>query len=254
MGFLQRISAILRSNINELISRAEDPEKTLNQAIDDMQKQMAEARKRVAAAIADEKRLSRKLEDETKKTEEWEKKAMAAVRASRDDLAVEALAKKKQHEAITLQFKAQLDEQRVAVEQLKEALDGLSRKIDEAKRQRTLMVARVQRAEAQKAIAETLSVTNDRSALASFERMADKVDRIEAEAEARIEVAAFLGENHGDKLSREIRMLEAHTVDDDLIALKAKMKALESKEKKQLAPGEVEAPAGEPDEAEGRSP
>lgn len=250
MGFLQRISVILRSNINDLISRAEDPEKTLNQAIDDMQKQMAEARKRVAAAIADEKRLSRKLEDERSKTEEWEKKAMAAVRASRDDLAVEALAKKKQHEAITVQFTAQLADQQLAVEGLKEALDGLSRKIDEAKRQRTLLVARVQRAEAQKAIAETLSLTNDRSALASFERMAEKVDRIEAEAEARVEVAAFLGENHGDKLSREIRLLEAHSVDDDLLALKAKMKAIETKEKKQLGAGEAEAA----EDADGASP
>ena len=250
MGFLQRSAVILKSNINDLISRAEDPEKVLNQAIDDMQKQMAEARKRVAAAIADEKRLSRKLEDESSKTAEWEKKAMAAVNANRDDLAIEALARKKQHEAVAAQFRAQLGDQNTAVEALKEALDGLSRKIDEAKRQRTLLVARAQRAEAQKAIADTLSLANDRSALASFERMAEKVDRIEAEAEAKVEVAAFLGEGHGDRLSREIRMLEAHSVDDDLLALKAKMKALDGKEKKQLSPGDAGPASAELDDAE----
>jgi hypothetical protein len=69
-----------------------------------------------------------------------------------------------------------------------------------------------------------------------------------------VEVAAFLGENHGDKLSREIRMLEAHTVDDDLLALKAKMKSLESKEKKQLSPGESASAGAELEDADGVSP
>ena len=245
MGLLQRIARILKSNINDLISRAEDPEKTLNQAIADMRHQMVEAKGRVAMAIAEQKRLERDHDRELKKAEEWEKKAMAAVKAGRDDLAIEALSKKKQHEQTSLQFSAQLDEQKNAVDQLKSALSALNEKVDEANRKKAVLVARAKRAEAQKAIAETLSITNDRSSLESFERMAEKVDQIEAEAEARMEVATLVGSSHSDKLSEDLKLLEAHTVDEDLVELKEKMKQLEagSSETKAL-------PAGEPKQEE----
>src|SRR5262252_988426 len=95
MGLLRRISDLLKSNISDLVSRAEDPEKLLNTAIEDMQRQLIEAKSRVAVSIADEKRLQKQLEATQAKSADWEKKAMAAVRAGRDDLAMEALSKKK---------------------------------------------------------------------------------------------------------------------------------------------------------------
>jgi len=223
MNFFQRISNLLKANFNDLISRAEDPEKVLNQAIDDMKKQLHEAKSRVAIAIADEKRLLQQTKAQQASTDEWEKKAMAAVRASRDDLAVQALAKKKECEAAALQFEQQHGEQLAAVDELKRALTGLTAKIDEAGRKRAVLVARVKRAEAQKAIAETLSVAGDRSAFSTFERMSEKVDRIEAEAGASLEVAAMGSGTHDDQLAEKIRQLEAHPVDDELAALKEKM-------------------------------
>jgi phage shock protein A len=228
MGFFQRIASLLKANLNDLISRAEDPERMLNQALEDMRKQLVEAKGRVATAIADEKRLSKQHETEAAKAAEWEKKAMAAVRAGRDDLAMEALAKKKEHEAVAIQYEKQSSEQKAAVDELKKALTGLNAKIDEANRKRNLLLARAKRAQAQKAIAETLSATNDRSAFETFDRMSDKVDKLEAEAEARLEVASISSGSHDDQLSERIRLLEAGPIDDDLLALKEKMGLLSS--------------------------
>jgi phage shock protein A len=242
MNFLARIAALLKANINDLISRAEDPEKVLTQAIDDMKKQLLEAKSRVAVAIADEKRLHQQHQAALTAASEWEKKAMAAVRADRDDLAIQALAKKKEHEALALQLEGQLNEQHAAVEELKKALAALAAKIDEAVRKRAILLAKVKRAEAQKAIAETLSVTGDKSAFESFDRMQEKVDRLEAEAGARMEVAALTSGSQERDLAEKIRLLESGPVDDELIELKRKMGLLGAGASSAL-------PSGEPTDA-----
>jgi phage shock protein A len=223
MNLLQRIASLLKANLSDLLSRAEDPEKVLTQAIEDMRKQLLEAKSRVALAIADERRLAKQHETAVQAAEEWEKKAMAAVRAGRDDLAVQALAKKKEQEAIALQLEQQLKDQQAAVDELKKALTALSAKIEEAARKRAVLVARVKRAEAQKAIAETMAAASDRSAFETFDRMTEKVDRIEAEAGAQMEVAALGTGAQDAELSEKIRLLEAAPVDDELADLKRKM-------------------------------
>jgi phage shock protein A len=244
MNFFQRIATVLKANLNDLVSRAEDPEKVLTQAIDDMRKQLAEAKSRVAVAIADEKRLSKQHETEKIKAADWEAKAMAAVRGSRDDLAVQALAKKKEHESVALQYEQQLVEQRAAVDELKKALTSLSAKIEEAGRKRAVLVARVKRAEAQKAIADTLSAAGDRSAFQTFDRMAEKVDRIEAEAGAKMEIASLgIGGSHDDQLAEKIKLLEASPVDDELLALKSKMGLLGAGTAKAALPSGTELAA-----------
>lgn len=223
MGLFTRISGVLRANINELIARAEDPEKMLNTAIEEMQKQLIEAKSRVAMAIADEKRLMKKLDLETEKGEDWEKKAMSAVRASRDDLAVEALGRKKQHESAAKMYRDQLDSQRLAVDELKRALTALTAKLDETKRKRTILMARAKRAEAQRHVASTLHAANETSAAERLERLEARVERAEAEAEATWEVAALTdGVSADQDLADEIALLGAGE-DDDLAALKAKM-------------------------------
>ena len=97
MGFFSRLRTLLKSNLNEMISKAEDPEKMLNQVLVDMKNQLVEAKKQVATAIADEKRLKKQSGNLASKVEEWERKAMMAVRAGDDDLAREALVRKSEH-------------------------------------------------------------------------------------------------------------------------------------------------------------
>jgi phage shock protein A len=221
MGIFSRIGTLLKSNINEVISKAEDPEKMLNQVLTDMKQQLIEAKKQVAVSIADEKRLRKQVEDERGKGKDWERKAMMAVRAGDDVLAREALSRKTEHDASTEALDKQWHLQKQAVDKLKDQLRMLNNKIEEAKRKKHILIARKKRAEAQQTIQATMSGLSDTSAFETFDRMANKIDQMEAEAEAAGEIA---GELSGDTLERKFDQLEAgHGADHALAELKAKM-------------------------------
>jgi phage shock protein A len=238
MGLFDRLSAMLRSNINDLISRAENPEKMLNQLILDMKTQLAKAKQQVASAIADEKKLQNDAEGLRKQAEDWERRAMMAVQEGRDDLAKQALGRYNEQ----LQGAQQLHEtwirHKAETEQLKLSLRQLNDKIEEAKRKKNILVARSKRAEAQQRIQETMSGLSDKSAFESFERMAEKIEATERKALA----AAELNEEFsGDRLIQQFEALEYKgSSDQQLIELKAKMGVLASgrgKDSRQLGKG-----------------
>lgn len=221
MGIFSRLAQLIKSNLNDLISKSEDPEKMLNQVVLDMNTQLTEAKKQVAASIADEKRLAKQFEQEQGNAAEWERRAMMALRAGNEELAKEALARKREHDALAQTFQEQWGKQKAAVEQLKKALRMLNDKIEEAKRKKNVLIARKKRAEAQKAIQETMSGLRDQSAFETFERMSGKIDQMEAEAEAQGELAE---EYSGDVLASQFANLERSAgADEDLLALKRKM-------------------------------
>lgn len=242
MGMFKRLADLIKSNINDLISRSEDPEKMLNQIVDDMTTQLAEAKHQVASSIADEKRLAKQVEQETTNAAEWERRAMLAVRAGDDALAKEALARKKEHQTLAEQFRDQWQKQKQAVEQLKLALRALNNKIEEAKRKKNLLIARKKRAEAQKAIQETMTGLKNASAFETFDRMAGRIEQMEAEAEAHAELNE---EATGDTLTHKFHELEVSKgADEDLTALKRKMGLLPPEpERAPAAPVRVEASA-----------
>lgn len=221
MGIFGRLGTLLKANVNDVISKAEDPEKILNQLILDMKDQLIEAKKQVAVAIADEKRLKKQLDNELHMAREWEKKAMMAVRAGRDDLAKEALRRKSEHDDIASQYNAQWEAQKAAADKLRESLRQLNNKIEEAKRKKNLLIARKKRAEAQQQIQNTMSSLSDTSAFDTFDRMSSKIDQMEAEAEASAELVSDID---GTNLENQFANLEADTgADSELEALKAKM-------------------------------
>jgi len=231
MGILDRIRTVLKANINALISKAEDPEKMLNQLIMDMNEQLLEAKKTVAMSIADEKKLERQALENKAQGEDWEKKAMLAVKAGKDDLAKEALLRKQEYDGYAASFQKEFESQHASVEQLKDALRQLQSKIEEASRKKNLLIARAKRAEAQKQIQQTMGSLSANSSFDTFDRMAQKVDQVEAEAEAMKE----LGEVTADqKLEDKFKELESSdsTSDKLLEDLKAKMGQIEDKEKK----------------------
>ena len=164
MGIFDRFSTLLRSNINDMISRAENPEKMLNQLIVDMKGQLGKAKSEVATAIADEKKLQSDAEAMKKQAEEWERRAMLAVQEGRDDLAKQALMRYNEH----LQGAQALHETWVKSKQeteaLKSSLRQLNDKIEEAKRKKNILIARARRAEAQERIQQTMSGLSDKSA------------------------------------------------------------------------------------------
>ncbi|MEM9861748.1 MAG: PspA/IM30 family protein [Myxococcota bacterium] len=225
MGFFGRLATLIKSNLNDLISKSEDPEKMLNQVILDMNTQLVEAKKQVAKAIADEKRLQKQFKSEEGVAADWEKKAMMAIRAGDENLAKEALLRKKEHDALSQAYGDQWKKQKQATDQLKTALRALNNKIEEAKRKKNVLIARKRRAEAMKSIQETMSGLSDTSAFDTFDRMSQKIDQIESEAEAGAELAEDFS---GDVLSDRFRKLEATAgADEDLEALKRKMGLIE---------------------------
>jgi phage shock protein A len=241
MGLFSRLGTLIRSNINELINKAEDPEKMLNQVLVDMKSQLVEAKKQVAVAIADEKRLKKQYQTEAEKAAEWERKAMLAVKAGDDNLAKAALARKTEHDEVAETLRQQWEAQKQSVEQLKLALRGLDAKIEEAKRKRNILVSRQKRAEAQRTINETLSNINSTSAFDTFERMSDRVTQIEAEAEATAELGALPEAS----LDMQFKALEASTgVDDQLAALKNRMALQAAEAERKAIGGKVDAGAG----------
>ena len=228
MGILERIRTVLKSNINALISKAEDPEKMLNQLLMDMNEQLIEAKKQVAMSIADEKKLERQLLENKGQAEEWERKAMLAVKAGKDDLAKEALVRKQESDGYASSFQKEWDNQHSAVEQLKDALRQLQSKIEEASRKKNLLVARAKRAEAQKQIQQTMGSLSATSSFDTFDRLAPKVDQIEAEADAMKELASVTPDQ---KLEDKFKELESSGASADALLedLKAKMGKLEEK-------------------------
>jgi phage shock protein A len=215
----------------------------LNQVIIDMNQQLVEAKKQVAVAIADEKRLQKQFNNEKSVVEEWHKKAMLAVRAGDDELAKEALLRKKEHDALAGAYEEQWRKQQLAVNQLKTALRALNNKIEEAKRKKNVLISRKRRAEAMKQIQETMSGLQNDSAFVTFERMEEKIDQIESEAEAGAELSE---EYSGDVLQTRFAKLEATAgADAELEELKREMGLVEEEAEAPPVAARVEEAAEE---------
>ena len=224
MGIFERVKTVISSNINDMISKAENPEKMLNQLVLDMNEQMIESKKAVAMAIADEKKLEREATENKNQAADWEKKAMIAVRANRDDLAKEALLRKQEYEGYAQQLFTQWQAQKESVEKLKENLRALQNKIDEATRKKNILIARAKRAEAQDKINKTMSsISGNKSAFDTFDRMAKKVDEIEARAEATKELDDATS---GATLERQFAQLESSGAGADAMLEDLKRKML----------------------------
>ena len=242
MGIFSRLAQLIKSNLNDLISNSEDPEKMLNQVVLDMNNQLVEAKKQVAASIADEKRLAKQGEQEAANAAEWERRAMMAVRAGNEELAKEALARKREHDELANTFKDQWQKQKTAVDQLKRALRMLNDKIEEAKRKKNLLLARQRSAQAQQRIAQTMSGMSEKSAFEAFARMEEKIANNERQIKASVEIDE---EFSGDRLQSDFKKLErvagSASADQQLMALKEKMGLLpkgSSSPARQLGAGE----------------
>lgn len=250
MSIFSRFSTMIKSNINDLISRAEDPEKMLNQIILDMRDQLAKAKREVAGAIADERKLKRQLDEATKQMKAWERRAVLAIQEGRDDMAKQALVRHEEQAEHVNALRSSWEAQKTETENLKASLRQLHEKIEEAKRKRNLLIAKQKRAQAQKRIHETMSGLSDTSAFEAFNRMAERIEEAERRNLAQAEVNEALA---GDTLEQEFVRLEVGTtatdLDDKLLALKASMGLLPSGAP--AAPKQLEAGGGkEGDRAE----
>mgnify|MGYP000592234197 CR=1 FL=1 len=218
MALLDRISTILRANLNDVLSRAEDPEKIINQTLMDMRQAQYEARMEVAQAIAEGKKLERDYNANVKESDAWLSKAEQALKQEREDLAREALKRKTSNSDLAVGLKEQLDAHNGMVEKLKTQLRALDAKIGEAERKRQLLIARQKRAEAQESLSGAMSKTDTRKAFEAFDRMEEKIEGMEDRLTAEEELVKDLS------LDDEFAALEQDTaIEDELAALKARL-------------------------------
>ena len=217
MGLFDRIGRVVKANINDLVNKAEDPEKILEQSIADMQEDLVQLRQAVATAIATQKRSEKQYQQADKEANTWYQRAQLALQKGDENLARQALQRKKTHSETAETIKAQLDQQTAQVDTLKRNLVGLEGKISEAKTKKNMLKARAQAAKANEQLNNTLGSLNTSGSMAAFERMEEKVLQMEARSQA----AAELGSTG---LEEEFAMLEAGSgVDDELAAMKAQL-------------------------------
>jgi len=219
MPIFDRISTILKANINDLLDKAEDPEKMIYQLLREMEQQNEKAKRQVAEAIAQEKKLERDLLAAEALAEQWHAKAVTALRAGDEALAKEALARKLAHQKRAKALREALDDQTLAVTRLKEQLHALQAKIEDAKRQKDVLLARQRRVEAEEQIRTTMStLTYAEDAFQAFDRIKDKIEDQELVLEALREMEA--------ETSTEARFEELEAdqeLDMALAALKAEL-------------------------------
>jgi len=217
MGIFARISDIFKANINDLLDKAEDPEKMIKQMVIEMEESVNKTTLAVAQAIANEVSLQKKLEKARKDAIEWENKAMQALTATRDDLAKAALERKALAERNQSDLLPLYEQAKATTANLRVQLDKLKAKLDEARMRQSTLIARSQAAKAQKQIAQAMSGVGS-DAFSKFDKFEQKIEKLEAEAVAFEQLA---GEN--TSLDEQFKQLESSSVDTELLALKAKM-------------------------------
>jgi phage shock protein A len=216
MGFFDRLSRLLRAILNDLVSKAEDPAKILDQSVADMQSDLVKLRTAVATAIASQKRLQNQAEQAEFQSKNWLNKAELALKENREDLAREALSRRKTYQDTATALNAQLSSQAGQVETLKKSLTALEGKIAEAKTKKDMLKARSQAAQAQEQLQSAVSGLGTNNAMAAFEQMEEKVLQQEARSQAAAELA-------GADLESQFAALEGSDVDDELAALKTRL-------------------------------
>ena len=213
MGLLDRLGRLLRANLNSFVSDAEDPTKILDQSVSDMQDDLVKLRQAVAMAIASQRRLENQASQAKEQIKNWLSRAELALKKGEDDLAKEALSRKKTFQETFESLSTQSQTQNSQVEKLKKSLLLLERKISEAQTKKNMLKARAQAAKAQQQIQSAVGDLGSKSAMAAFERMEDKVEAMEASGQAALELAGedleskFAELEGGDDVEKELDTL-----------------------------------------------
>jgi phage shock protein A len=217
MGIFDRIGRVIKANVNDMIDKAEDPEKILEQSIRDMSEDLIKMRQAVAQVIASQKRNEQEYNKNMQEAERWQQRAQLALTKGEEGLAREALTRKKTFAETAATLKAQLDQQKTQVEALRRNLIALESKISEAKTKKDMLKARFSAAKANEQLQSTLGSIGSSSSMAAFERMEDKVLQMEARSQAAGELAGMGVEDDFAKLE------SGSDVDDELAMMKAQL-------------------------------
>jgi phage shock protein A len=225
MGVFRRLTDIISANVNDLIDKAEDPEKMAKQIIREMEESIGEIRGQVARAMAAEHQLAAQLNAARADAIEWQQRALRAVELDKDDLARQALLKRRTAEQTAQQVEPQLEQARRAADLLRQQLHSLEDRIMLARRKRDTIIARQRMAEAQSAVNRSMGQFGKASDhLARMTGLADRVDEMEARSRAELTLMH-------DELPLEVqfeRIEEAQSLEAELAVLKEQVRTRSS--------------------------
>lgn len=219
MGIFQRLGDLLKSNINDLIDKAEDPEKMVKQIIIDMQQELNKSTQALGKAVSSERIAEKQYDDAARTASEWENRAKTALAAGDEELAKKALANKVKADKDAAAYKEMYDTISQQTETIRTQVEVLKSKLEEAKSRQAMLIARSQMADTQKNLAKATGGFDTSSASEKFDRMEEKIMQKEAEAQAFAEIAGQSNEtvDEFEKLEKESQ------VDSELERLKAEM-------------------------------
>jgi phage shock protein A len=214
MALLERVATLVRANLNDLIDKAEDPEKMIKQVTLDMQNQLLQVKTQVAISIADQHVLEKKLRENQEAEQQWLRRAEMAVDKKDEGLARAAVERAMTHKSMAESFHQQVDDQKTQVENLKTALIKLQQKLTEAQSKSEMLIAQHRRSRAMGKANQAGMAMGDDSKSAAFDRMKNKVQHTEAATQAKSELlsddvedrfAALEKEREIDRLLAEIK-------------------------------------------------
>ena len=211
MALLERVSTLIRANLNDLVERAENPEKVIKQVILDMENQYLQVKTQVAISIADLHMLQKKRDEYQESMDEWMRKAEKSVVIEQDDLARAALERYRSFRQMAQSYAEQVEDQETQVDGLKSALQKLEEKLVQAKAKKDLLIARHRRSQVAGRANQAELAIGAGSKAAAFDRMNEKVLRSEAVVEAEQELA-------GDNVEEQFALLEKNEEVERLLA------------------------------------
>jgi len=222
MNLGERFVRLVKSNVNQVISNLEDPEKVLEQAVADMQKDLVKVRQAYAEVSASSKRMTDQCRLAEGEAAKWYTRAQLALEKGEDDLAREALTRRKQQMEMADSLKEQIDSQAGSITSLYESMKELEAKMAEAKAKKDQIIARARTAKAATKVNDMIAGVGTGTSTAAFDRMAEKVEQMEAEADVSKQLAASTsGSPAGASLESQFKALESGGgVDDELEAMK----------------------------------
>mmetsp|Transcript_17666 Transcript_17666/g.25794 ORF Transcript_17666/g.25794 Transcript_17666/m.25794 type:complete len:314 (-) Transcript_17666:192-1133(-) len=225
MNLFDRFSRVAKANLNQALQKMEDPEKILNQAVDDMQADLVKVRQSYAEVTATQRRLLKQKEQADALGDDWYQRAQLALQKGNDELAREALTRRQQQVDAASDLQSQIDMQNMSIDKLYEGMQQLESSIMESKAKKEQMIARARTAESTQKVNDMLSGVSGTTSMDAFKRMEDKVEALEASAEVSAEMGSLSGGllpgSSGSSLEKEFKMLESGSaVDDELKKMK----------------------------------
>ena len=219
MAIFERISDLVRANINDLIDKAENPEKMVKQIIIDMEDQLRKATQGLGTAMGSLNQVKKQLATAQEQSNMWQAKAKTCLQQGNEELAKQALENKVKQDQMAAKYQEMVDSMEGQVNQLKSQVDVLKSKLEEARSKQAMLTARSQMADAQTKMAKTLGNMDSKSAFAKMDKMEQKIEQKEAQATAFSEVSG-VQEAENDPFAK---MEHDSAVNDELEKLKQEM-------------------------------